>query len=48
MTFSNPKYKLSQNRPKEDVPNIIDHLFRIGTENSIDIAQLMIDNVETN
>ncbi len=42
------KYKLSQNRPKEDVPNIIDHLFKIGTENSIDIAQLMIDNVETN
>ena len=42
------KYKLSQNRPKEDVPNIIDHLFKIGTENSIDIAQLMIDNVKTN
>ena len=42
------KYKLSQNRPREDVPNIIDHLFKIGTENSIDIAQLMIDNVENN
>ncbi len=39
------KFKLSQNRPKDDLPIIIDHLRSLQNENSIDIANLMVDNV---
>ncbi len=40
------KFKLSQNRPQKDLPKIIKHLRQLNSDNSIEIADLIINNVQ--
>ncbi len=39
------KFKLSQNRPKDDLPSIIEHLEKLEKNDGIEVAKLMINNV---
>ena len=40
------KFKLSQNRSREDQKSVINELLSLNNENSIDVAQLMINNIQ--
>jgi transcriptional regulator len=40
------KFKLSQNRPGEDRPLVIDELEQLGSDDSLGVAALMRENLD--